>query len=136
MRRSKRLRVWLRGTTRNGCPPRGRRTCRRRGGTSRLWPSKKLVRSLIFMPPGFCIISCAFCANSPVFTGENVVLRASYRRISKNTRMFTALLPFFGTDYGIWDESIVLCHISFIKQESSTHLTTFIEEKSEIVLSF
>ena len=39
-----------------------------------------------------------------LFTGENVVLRASYRRVSKNTRMFTALLPFFGTDYGIWDE--------------------------------
>ena len=39
-----------------------------------------------------------------LFTGENLVLRASYRRVSKNTRMFTALLPFFGTDYGIWDE--------------------------------
>ena len=33
--------------------------------------------------------------------GENVVLRASYRRVSKDIEAFTSLLPFFGTDYGL-----------------------------------
>ena len=33
--------------------------------------------------------------------GENVVLRASYRRVAKDTDTFTSLLPFFGTDYGL-----------------------------------
>ena len=37
-----------------------------------------------------------------------MVLHASYRRVSKNTRKFTALLPFFGTDYGIWDDSEII----------------------------
>ena len=37
----------------------------------------------------------------PLLPGENVVLRASYRRVAKNTETFTALLPFFGTDYGL-----------------------------------
>ena len=47
-----------------------------------------------------------------IFTGANVVLHASYRRVSKNTRKFTALLPFFGTDYGIWDDSeIIPCQV-------------------------
>ena len=41
-----------------------------------------------------------------------MVLHASYRRVSKNTRKFTALLPFFGTDYGIWDDSeIIPCQV-------------------------
>ena len=33
--------------------------------------------------------------------GENVVLRAAYRRVYKNIEDFTSLLPFFGTDYGL-----------------------------------
>ena len=41
-----------------------------------------------------------------------MVLHASYRRVSKNTRKFTALLPFFGTDYGIWEDKMIHCHIS------------------------
>ena len=34
-------------------------------------------------------------------SGENVILRASYRRVYKNVHTFTSLLPFFGTDYGL-----------------------------------
>ncbi len=35
------------------------------------------------------------------FIGENFVLRASYRRLPKDTSRFTNMLPFFGTDYGL-----------------------------------
>ena len=35
------------------------------------------------------------------FAGENVILRASYRRVVKDVHTFTSLLPFFGTDYGL-----------------------------------
>ena len=45
-RRSKKLREWPRGTTLTGCPLRGRLTYRRQDGTSRRWPSKKLVSAL------------------------------------------------------------------------------------------
>ena len=34
-------------------------------------------------------------------SGENVVLRASYRRQDKDIEKYTSLLPFFGTDYGL-----------------------------------
>ena len=36
-----------------------------------------------------------------LFIGENVVLRASYRRQPKDIEKYTSLLPFFGTDYGL-----------------------------------
>ena len=36
-----------------------------------------------------------------LFSGENVVLRASYRRKQKDIEKYTSLLPFFGTDYGL-----------------------------------
>ncbi len=38
----------------------------------------------------------------PVYhLGENFVLSASYRRVTKDTNKFTNMLPFFGTDYGL-----------------------------------
>ena len=36
-----------------------------------------------------------------IVSGENVVLRASYRRVYKDVKKYTSLLPFFGTDYGL-----------------------------------
>ncbi len=42
----------------------------------------------------------ALTTTSP-FAGENVVLKASYRRVGKDVGMYTSLLPFFGTDYGL-----------------------------------
>ena len=36
-----------------------------------------------------------------LLAGENFILRASYRRMSKDTTTYTSLLPFFGTDYGL-----------------------------------
>ena len=39
--------------------------------------------------------------HSFIISGENVVLKASYRRVGKDINTFTSLLPFFGTDYGL-----------------------------------
>ncbi len=41
-------------------------------------------------------VSFLFCTS-----GENFVLRATYRRVPKDTGRFTNMLPFFGTDYGL-----------------------------------